>query len=116
MYIYIYEVYIYIYIKKKDNNACLSLYIYRRDFDIFHYFRTHANIYIKIFSYIQNFAQNIIEMFKLTIYNTNHTQNTKIHFFFFSVKYIFFRKIDIHSNQRFALILWPAFGGPNRLV
>ena len=43
---------------------------------------------------------NLIEIFKLTVYDTQNTQNTKIHFHEYNFfRHIFFQKTDIHSNQ-----------------
>ena len=54
-----------------------------------------------------------IKRFKLTIYNTKLTQNTKLHFqtnVFLNIR--IFRKLDINSNQRVLLMfmarLWRA--------
>ena len=57
-----------------------------------------------ICSYIQKMILDLIETFKIKVYNTKHTQNTMIYF----LKYNFFKnpyfpKLDIHFDQRFPL-------------
>ena len=57
-----------------------------------------------IFIYTEN-TLNRIETFKLTVYNTKHTQHIKIHFSKTRClqKYLFGNS-DVHWNQRFLLI------------
>ena len=58
---------------------------------------------------ISTITLNLIETFKLTfemtVYNTKHTNNTKTHFQHSDfLNNPHFRKLDIHSNQRFPLV------------
>ena len=61
---------------------------------------------------------NLIKAFKITRYNTKHTQHIKLH-----IQRSFF-VIKTHTSQRYKfieisfirLLSWPAFGGPKILV
>ena len=95
MYIYIYILlFIYIYI-----------YVHTLKFIVFRYLRKCQQI-LFICSYTQIITLNLIETFKLTIYNTKqaNTQENTFSKIPFSQKSILCQKLEIHSNHRFPFL------------
>ena len=102
-----YNIYVYIYVINYIHHI---IYIYTHYFQ-FSMFRIISNIYFQICSYIQKTTLNHIKIFKTSVYNTKHTQHTKLHFSTFANIHIFknYTFIEISISHTFYMArLWRA--------
>ena len=89
--------------------VCTYIYIYihtKCHYYFVRYVPTNPKKCFWICSYIQKMILNLIESLKITIYSTQHTQNTQIHFqkSNFIQTFSIFKKTKKHSNHRVPLI------------
>ena len=97
MYIYIYiNIHIHIYV-----NVYIHIYVYTQTY--FSLLYPNAKVKNKC-SYIQNLTLDLVQTLKITISNTKHAKNNKLHSEKTSCsKQQYFYKLDVNFNQRLPL-------------
>ena len=74
---------------------------------VFHMFPQKMTTKLKIYSCIQMFALNLMEILKMTIYTTKKTKNTKLNFSLSHFPNIHtFQIIDMHNNHNLCRFVW----------